>query len=351
LAFADEAGLDPLKIAIEMVRARIEADTGDLESAARRLRNALELSRAIGVRHRTSDVFEDLANVSARRGAHETAVRLLGAAERFRESSGLVDPPLRQRELASIEAGAATAIGRDRVDAAWAQGRALSDDRAANYALLDDTSELDGIDPDQRPSDADPSEQAAFGTFVLEGDYWTIEHASSVVRIKDAVGMRYLAHLLTHPVNELHVFELVALLRGTFGSADASGEDLAIDAREGIDTIDANAREAYRARLDELRSDITEAEEWGDGERAARAKAEMDALVEQLASAFGIGGRARQTSSDANRARVAVTKALRTAIRRITETTPDLGEHLGRAVRTGVFCSYEADPLRPLVVR
>ncbi len=40
------------------------------------------------------------------------------------------------------------------------------------------------------------------------------------------------------------------------------------------------------------------------------------------------------------RARVAVGKAIRRALARITEAHPIIGEHLGQAVRTGVRCSY-----------
>ena len=40
------------------------------------------------------------------------------------------------------------------------------------------------------------------------------------------------------------------------------------------------------------------------------------------------------------RARVAVGKAIRRALARITETDPILGEHLRQTVHTGVRCSY-----------
>jgi hypothetical protein len=37
---------------------------------------------------------------------------------------------------------------------------------------------------------------------------------------------------------------------------------------------------------------------------------------------------------------VNVTRAIRTAIRRIAENDSALGEHLDAAVKTGTFCSY-----------
>ena len=86
------------------------------------------------------------------------------------------------------------------------------------------------------------------------------------------------------------------------------------------------------------------AQEAGDGERAARLEAEIDIIVGELSAAFGLGGRARKEGSSAERARQSVTKAIRDALRRIREEDPALGEHLTRAVRTGIYCTYDPDP-------
>jgi hypothetical protein len=50
-------------------------------------------------------------------------------------------------------------------------------------------------------------------------------------------------------------------------------------------------------------------------------------------------------SSDAERARVNVTRALRGAIRRIAAHDPELGRELGEAIRTGTAPRYEPRPL------
>jgi hypothetical protein len=39
-----------------------------------------------------------------------------------------------------------------------------------------------------------------------------------------------------------------------------------------------------------------------------------------------------------------VTRAIRAAIPRIGEHSPELGEHLERTIHTGRFCSYSPDP-------
>ena len=50
-----------------------------------------------------------------------------------------------------------------------------------------------------------------------------------------------------------------------------------------------------------------------------------------------------QSQRPADRRRVAVTKAIRSALRKISEHDPLLGERLQAAVHTGIFCSYVPD--------
>ena len=68
--------------------------------------------------------------------------------------------------------------------------------------------------------------------------------------------------------------------------------------------------------------------------------AELDALVDHLTAAIGHGGRTRRTSGTAERARTAVTQRLRSTMRQLTDTHPELGRHLRASVSTGLYCSY-----------
>ena len=103
----------------------------------------------------------------------------------------------------------------------------------------------------------------------------------------------------------------------------------------------AAAKIAYRRRIEELRVEREAAELVGDEDRAWELQRELDALAAELARALGLGGRHRRAGSAAERARVNVTRAIRTAINRIEEVLPELGRHLDRSVRTGFFCRYE----------
>ena len=120
------------------------------------------------------------------------------------------------------------------------------------------------------------------------------------------------------------------------------------DAGDAGPALDAQAKAAYRTRVQELRDELEEAESFNDPERAARAREELAWIAEQLTGAVGLGGRERRTGSDAERARVNVTRAIRAALRRVGERDAELGRHLQGTVRTGTFCSYEPDPTEPL---
>ena len=104
--------------------------------------------------------------------------------------------------------------------------------------------------------------------------------------------------------------------------------------------LDQQARTAYRQRLTALDEDLAEADQWNDTERASRLRAEKDFLVRELAAATGLGGRPRRLGAESERARLNVTRAIRSAIARIRDRAPAAAAHLDQAVRTGTRCSY-----------
>jgi len=187
---------------------------------------------------------------------------------------------------------------------------------------------------------APPCGVAAVGASLRrDGAYWTVRYGEAVARLRAAKGLAYLAELLAHPGVERHVFDLVDLVEGT-------PTEPRLDRRHLGDAgpcLDAQAKHAYRHRLEQLREAMDEADAWGDQPRAEKIQAEIDALVGELSRAMGLGGRDRRAASAAEKARLNVTRALRTAISRIQQAHPSLGDHLDQHVRTGMFCSYQPD--------
>jgi non-specific serine/threonine protein kinase len=112
--------------------------------------------------------------------------------------------------------------------------------------------------------------------------------------------------------------------------------------------LDAAAKAAYKARIDELHAELEQAEGWNDPGRAARARQELEVLVAELARAVGLGGRDRRAAAHAERARLNATRAIRAAMANLAEANPALGRHLSLTVRTGRYCSYAPDPRVPI---
>lgn len=108
-----------------------------------------------------------------------------------------------------------------------------------------------------------------------------------------------------------------------------------------LEVLDRESRRFVRARLAELDAELAE------GEQPALRR-ERDAIASYLSGAAGLGGRARTTGSPAERARVAVRKAIVAATARIAEIDPWLGRRLRDRVRTGLECRYEPDPDDPI---
>lgn len=215
------------------------------------------------------------------------------------------------------------------------------------------------------PSDACPeplpppptTADALVYVFRLDGDYWSIGDSRYVARLKDILGMRYLARLLRHPEHDLLSSELVALE----STPDIDVETLPFELRWSDESLhvhspggssethlDRSAKAAYRRRLEDLRQDLDEATRFNDRDRATRARAEIEFLVQELSRALGLGERDRPVAAAAERARLNVTRAIKSALKRIRHCHPALGRYLETTIKTGTYCSYTPDPRLPV---
>jgi hypothetical protein len=158
------------------------------------------------------------------------------------------------------------------------------------------------------------------------GDVWAIALGDRSVNVPDSQGLRLIAALLARPGVEVHAAELAGEVDNGAGPS-----------------LDAAANAAYRRRLGHLREELDEAEPAGDAERAARARAEMAFIEDDLAGATETGA-----TSTSERARVRVTRAIRLATREVGELDRALGRELDATIRTGTFCAHEPDPRHPV---
>jgi hypothetical protein len=167
---------------------------------------------------------------------------------------------------------------------------------------------------------------------------WTIGMEGATTAVRDMKGLHYLRLLLRRPGVDVPALDLSSEVAGHGGVAQANlGE-----------VVDRQALAAYRQRLVDLDDELDRAREWADEGRRIRAQAERDALVDHLAAAAGLSGRQRLIGGSAERARVAVRKAIAAAIERVESDDPALARLLRDSVRTGATCRYDPDPGRPV---
>jgi hypothetical protein len=124
------------------------------------------------------------------------------------------------------------------------------------------------------------------GHLRLECEYWTIVYSGQVLRLRDTVGVRHLAQLLWHPYREFHALELI-------GALPPSGHP---------------------------------------GRRRSATKS-PDVEPDQ---------------AQAERARIAVAKALKRVLERLRPGHPALADHLSMSLKRGYVCAYRPDPLHPI---
>lgn len=302
MARAEHLDVPGLQARIATVRARVQRATGDVAGAIATLEAALDQLPAAGVPMLRATLLLDLV--------------------RLHEHAG-------NRAAATVEAGRAASVlaGLD---------VQLPSDDVALLARVCGTPTGAGA--------AATSPRTA--TFAREGRGWVVACGDKQARLADSKGLRYLAELVRHPGVERHALDLVDRVEGVAVGGPPHAAAAAPDRHrlgDAGELVDATARTAYRHRIEALRAEIDDAMAMGAVERAESLQAELDELVGQLAQAFGLGGRSRRASSAAERARLNVTRALRSATAKISEALPEAGRLLDCRLRTGLYCAYEPD--------
>ena len=218
------------------------------------------------------------------------------------------------------------------------------------YVSKEATSSAEGKIAPARLSAADSTILSAHDEFLFlrQNDYWIIRYDGHTAFLKSMRGLRYLAVLLCNSGREFHVRELLAraMDTSTLSAAGAMHGSVTAERYPGVPALDAQAKAECKRRLNELQQALSEAERFNDPQRKTEAQDEIQAITDYLTSAVGLGGRDRRASSDAERARSAVTKCIRKGIQKIDSAIPSLGYHLATRIKTGYFCSYNPHPDR-----
>jgi hypothetical protein len=176
--------------------------------------------------------------------------------------------------------------------------------------------------------DGPPAEHDV-ATCTRTGQRWLLRYGRREALVPHSVGMPYLAVLLANPGRDVPAVDLAA--GPNTPPTPTPGGQL---------VLDRVAVQQYRQRIGELRDRIDEFEYDNQPERAAEAATERDWLLAELAAATGLAGRTRTFTSETERARLAVGKAIRRTMATIERVDAEVAAHLHRSLHTGTRCSY-----------
>ncbi|HEV3124530.1 MAG TPA: AAA family ATPase [Candidatus Dormibacteraeota bacterium] len=278
------------------------------DEAAGHFEAGLRSNERMGARPSLARTQHDFAVMLVKRAGHgdkRLAVRLLGDAHRTCVELGM---PALQTKIADLLADLGVVASAAQIETSDSMPRSLTD-----------------------------------GTLRLEGEYWTIGYEGKVSRLRDSKGLRVLARLLADPGRPHAALDLERL-----GASGDEATARAVASGDAGELIDDDARRAYRSRLTELREAIEDADAQGNADQVGAMREEMDYINHELSRALGLGGRARVAGSIAERARLNVTRAVKSAMQRISSTDSALASHLEATVHTGTVCVYTPDPRSPV---
>ena len=169
---------------------------------------------------------------------------------------------------------------------------------------------------------------------------WAVGNAGETFTLADLKGLHYLRYLVQRPGTNVTALAL------SDAASDHPGTTL--EQSDLGASLDATAIASYRRRLSDLDHQLETADHRGDQSAAEQLSAERDLLLDQLRTAAGLGGRNRHTGASTERARIAVRKAITTALTQIDQHAPDVARLLRDAVHTGVACRYDPNPDHPV---
>ncbi|HYO17575.1 MAG TPA: hypothetical protein VES02_02770 [Dermatophilaceae bacterium] len=258
-------------------------------------------------------------------GDTEAAVRHLRAAIRANQALG--HHPAAALSTARLGHALMLRAGGEDAQRAAREGDSTSQAAASLGMLL----------PLRHPETIRQRAGAAAGVRLTRTDSgdWEVRLGQRVVTVLDCLGLRYLAILLDRRGEAVDACEM-ALLAASSGPGPVDRPQLPGVSRQPV--IDERAKKDYRARVQDLTAQLEEHERMGDLGWAERARAERDWLLAELVSATGYAGRLRLFADDGERARIAVTKAIRRGLHRVAAADPVIGAELCRRVQTGRRC-------------
>ena len=203
--------------------------------------------------------------------------------------------------------------------------------------------------------------------FIFMGGYWKIIFNGKQINLKNNERIRYIIYLLNNPDVEMHVRELVRLVKGIgpdvnqyynkmsqenlekefLYSAESQIENLSADEKNNLEKIAHEIWDDYKNNPDD--KDIRE--KWLHTKRYMAN--ENGIIIHESKEGLKFDRKTRRLNHSENeKARLNVFKHISNAIKDIGEKNkgnmPDLSKHLKKNIDTGIKCIYKSDPINPI---
>ncbi|MGC5540692.1 AAA family ATPase [Streptomyces griseus] len=181
----------------------------------------------------------------------------------------------------------------------------------------------------------DASADPGAAEFRRNGPVWQLRWDGVTVHVPDAKGLRDLHSLLGLPGADVPAVQLLA----------PEGGELVVAAGQlgGDPVLDEEAKRRYKERLARLDAEIDRAAARDDTRQVETYDRERQALLDELRTAAGLGGRTRRLGDQTERARKTVTARIRDTLRKLETLHPALAAHLKASVTTGTTCAYRPE--------
>jgi hypothetical protein len=235
----------------------------------------------------------------------------------------------------------------------------IADKQRKEYLSDECLEAIDYIELRCRPLLA-PEPATSENIFRKEGEMWHVQYAEKKDYFDDIKGFLYVFLLLRGAGKEFHVQQLQGEanrldVRDSFGYGGVISEDerdkMNADGAVGViggdgkasvcnPVIDDQALKAYKDRIAELDRLIDYAEDYRNFSMKRKLEEDRVALRREIIRASGLGGELRAMSDDAEKARKAVSEAIRRALKKIEKENERLYFHLKNAISLGVYCKY-----------
>jgi hypothetical protein len=250
----------------------------------------------------------------------------------------------------------------------WVKGREFWIRRACERQI--DNENWDGImesgalgisvlEPCESPTRTLDSRTTTGNVFRREGDTWVISFSGEECRLERLIGLNYIAELLRLPGQQLRPLQLQVLASGrpigtrpTDGAyreslaqdtdADDEGDDYSVSREDFGDdpVLDAAGRQTLEKKKDRLEREATDAYNIGNNKKGDEKRTEYEEVEKYLKRSLNVRGRSRRFSSENEKARTSVTKALGRAFGKIREQAPAIAKYLENQIETGSVFTY-----------